>query len=84
MNGQPFENPNLQQRLAQAIADLEDLQCNLTARQSEAAQARNRETDALNAVNCAQKHFDALVAEMKKSAPQSTDWKRQPRQEHPA
>lgn len=41
-----------------------------------AASARIDETDALNKVNEAQRHFDALVAEVKKSAPRDTDWSR--------
>ena len=44
--------------------------CELTAR------ARNEETDARNKVNEAQKHFDELVALVKKSAPRNTDWMR--------
>jgi hypothetical protein len=44
--------------------------CELTAR------ARRDETDARNKVNEAQKHFDELVALVRKSAPRDTDWTR--------
>lgn len=41
-------------------------------RDSEAA--RTRETDALNALNRAQKAFDEAVAAVKKDAPWNSDW----------
>jgi len=40
------------------------------------SQARRDETTALNNANQAQKHFDELVAMVKKLAPRETDWKR--------
>ena len=42
------------------------------------ARALRDETDASNRVREAQQKFDALVAEVKKSAPRDTDWKRSP------
>ncbi len=42
----------------------------------ETSRVRSEECSALNAVNAAQKQFDAIVAEMKKQAPRDSDWKR--------
>ncbi len=67
---------SLNTQLANAVAAVASAQdylgrmCELTAR------ARNEEADARNKVNEAQKHFDELVALVKKSAPRGTDWTR--------
>lgn len=42
----------------------------------EARRARNKETDALNRLNEAQRAFDSAVDSMRKSAPRASDWKR--------
>ncbi len=42
--------------------------------ESETAHARSRETDALNRLNKVQQEITALMLEMKKSAPRSSDW----------
>jgi hypothetical protein len=41
-----------------------------------AAIARNKETDALNALNAAQAAFDKAAESMRRSAPRSSDWNR--------
>ena len=70
------QKQSLNTQLANAVAAVASAQdylgrmCELTAR------ARNEETDARNKVNEAQKHFDELVALVKKSAPRGTDWTR--------
>ena len=70
------QKQSLNTQLANAVAAVASAQdylgrmCELTAR------ARNEETDARNKVNEAQKHFDELVALVKKSAPRNTDWTR--------
>jgi len=45
---------------------------------SESLNTQHNETDALNRVNEAQKHFDSLVAQVKKSAPRGSDWRSLP------
>ena len=40
-----------------------------------AAAVRREETDATNRMNDAQKAFDARIDEMRKAAPQGSDWK---------
>jgi indole-3-glycerol phosphate synthase len=71
-------SPSLNTQLANAVVAVTKAQNHLIEMQRFAAQARSRETDALSAVNTAQKQFDALVAEVKKSAPPSTDWRKLP------
>jgi hypothetical protein len=43
-----------------------------------AAIARNKETDALNALNAAQAAFDKAVESMRRSAARGSDWNRLP------
>ena len=43
---------------------------------SVAAAGRNKETDALNALNAAQAEFDKTVEQMRKSSPRGSDWHR--------
>lgn len=43
-----------------------------------AAIARNKETDALNALNAAQAKFDKAVEHMRKTSPRGSDWNRPP------
>jgi indole-3-glycerol phosphate synthase len=47
---------------------------------TEEARASRDTTSALNALNEAQKAFDAAVAEIKKAAPRDSDWKRAERE----
>jgi hypothetical protein len=68
--------PSLNTQLANAVADVAKAQDQLIDAQREVSRARSRECDAINRVNVAQKHFDVLVAEVKKSAPRDTDWQR--------
>ncbi|MCW5720742.1 MAG: hypothetical protein KIS86_06330 [Devosia sp.] len=42
---------------------------------SRAANARREETDAINALNLAQKKFDDVVLKLKQAAPAHSDWK---------
>jgi beta-lactamase regulating signal transducer with metallopeptidase domain len=70
-------NQSLNTQLANAVAAVATAQDNLQRMTEIANSARREETDARNRVNEAQKHFDALVAEVKKSAPRDTCW-RQP------
>ena len=68
--------PSLNTQLANAVAAVARAQDALDQAARRASEARNIETDARNEVNKEQKHFDALVAEVKKSAPRDTDWRR--------
>lgn len=70
------KTPSLNTQLANAVAAVAAAQDYLERMSTLAASARRDETDALNKVNEAQRHFDALVAEVKKSAPRDTDWRR--------
>ena len=70
------KTPSLNMQLANAAAAIADAQDYFQRMAQLTAIARNKETDALNKLNDAQKNFDALVAELKKSAPRDTDWKR--------
>ena len=70
------KTPSLNTQLANAVAAVASAQDQLELMRDRTATARRNETDAWNKVNEAQKHFDALVAEVKKSAPRDTEWKR--------
>ena len=70
------KSPSLNTQLANAVAAVAQAQDYLHRMQELTAAARRNECDALNKVNEAQRHFDALVAEVKKSAPRDTDWRR--------
>lgn len=63
-------------QLANAITTVAVANDRLTVMRDRVATARSEETDAINKVNEAQKHFDALVSLIKQSAPHSTDWRR--------
>lgn len=67
--------PSLNTQLANAVAAVASAQDYFLRMRELTAQAQRNETDALNKVNQAQRHFDALVAEVKKSAPRDTDWR---------
>lgn len=67
--------PSLNTQLANAVAAVACAQDELEQAARRASEARNRETDARNKVNEEQRHFDALVAEVKKSAPRDTAWR---------
>ena len=67
-------SPSLNTQLANAVAAVASAQDHYHRAHEAANQARREETTALNKVNEAQRHFDALVAEVKKSAPRDTDW----------
>jgi hypothetical protein len=64
------------ERFATAVAELTDAQAHLERMRLITSEARNNECNALNKANEAQKRFDALVAEAKKSAPRETEWRR--------
>ena len=70
------KTPSLNTQLANAVADVAKAQDHLRHMSERVATASRDENDALNRVNEAQRHFDALVAEVKKSAPRDTDWRR--------
>lgn len=77
MNDQEIpKTPSLNTQLANAVAAVASAQDHLVRMTQFVSEARNKETDALNRVNEVQRHFDALVAEVKKSAPRDTDWRR--------
>lgn len=69
-------SPSLNTQLANAVAAVASAQDNLLRMRELTNHARSNETDALNKVNEAQRHFDALVALVKKSALRDTDWRR--------
>lgn len=70
------KTPSLNTQLANAVADVAKAQDHLKRMTDRSAAARREEVDAINKVNEAQRHFDALVAEAKKTAPRDTDWRR--------
>ena len=70
------KSPSLNTQLANALAALATAQDNLARLRAAADSARREECTAVFKVNEAQRHFDALVAEVKKSAPHDTDWRR--------
>lgn len=70
------KTPSLNTQLANAVAAVASAQDYYHRMHELANQARREETAALNKVNEAQRHFDALVVEVKKSAPRDTDWRR--------
>lgn len=67
---------SLNTQLANAVASIAAAQDYYQRTKERAAIARNEETDALNTLNKAQENFDNLVAEVKKTAPQGTDWRK--------
>ena len=67
---------SLNTQLANAVALVAAAQDYLRRMTELTASARRNETDALNKVNEEQRQFDALVAEVKKSAPRDTEWRR--------
>ena len=69
-------SPSLNTQLANAVAAVARAQDHHAHMRSMTAKARNDESDALNKVNEAQHHFDALVAQVKKTAPKESDWQR--------
>lgn len=70
------KTPSLNTQLANAVAAVAAAQDEFELMRARTEDARRDETRALNRVNEAQKNFDALVAEVKKSAPRDTDWRR--------
>ncbi len=68
--------PSLNTQLADAVATVAQAHDYLNRMRDLHARALRDETDAINKVREAQQHFDALVAEVKKSAPRDTDWKK--------
>jgi hypothetical protein len=70
------KSPSLNTQLANAVAAVASAQDYYHRMHELANQAHREETAALNKVNEAQRHFDALVVEVKKSAPRDTDWRR--------
>lgn len=67
-------SPSLNTQLGNAVAAVAQAQDHLETMKLRTAEAHKNECDAINRVNEAQRHFDALVAEVKKSAPRDTDW----------
>lgn len=58
----------------QAAQQLREARARYDGMHREYEAARSRETDALNALNRAQKTFDEAVAALKKDAPWNSDW----------
>jgi len=61
--------------MQEAIEELETASALLMKCQAATSTARNAETTAINRVNEAQKRVDTLIADMKKAAPQGSDWR---------
>jgi hypothetical protein len=72
---------SLNTQLANAVAAIASAQDHFDQKREIAAAARRNETDALNSLNEAQKRFDELVSEVKKSAPRDSDWAARQRSE---
>lgn len=71
---------SLSTKIANAVASVENAHDHLERMSELADAARRDETSARNLVNEAQRNLDALVAEVRNSAPRDTDWWRRPRQ----
>ena len=69
------KTPSLNTQLANAVAAVATAQDYLNRMTMLVETAHRDETNAINKVNEAQKHFDALVAEVQKSAPRGTGWR---------
>jgi chromosome segregation ATPase len=69
-------SPSLNTQLFNAVVQVARAQDRLKLMREQVALARSNEADALDKVNEAQGHFDALVSEVKKSATPETDWRR--------
>lgn len=63
-------------QLANAVAAVAVANDRLVVMRDRLREAQREETQAINNVNEAQKHFDELVALVKKSAAHGTDWRR--------
>ncbi|WP_217577363.1 hypothetical protein [Mesorhizobium sp. GbtcB19] len=61
--------------LAEAEKDLLAAKTAYEEAERKASWARSAETDALNGLNAAQKAFDAVLAEVRKSMPGASDWR---------
>ena len=70
------KSPSLNTQIANAVAAVASAQDYLTRMTDLTRAASHNETDARNKANEAQRHFDALVAQVKKSAPRDTEWRR--------
>lgn len=68
------QDASLSTQLANAVAAVASAQDHLQRMSDLTARASQNETDARNRVNEAQRHFDALVATVKKMAHYSTYW----------
>ncbi len=66
----------LNTQLADAAAAVASAQDYLVRMKALADSASRNETDALNKVNEAQRYFDSLVVQVKRSAPPCTGWGR--------
>jgi chromosome segregation ATPase len=71
-------SPSLNTQLANAVAAVASAQDRLAAMRESTARAMRDESHARDKVNEAQRHFDALVAEVKKSAMRDTEWRKAP------
>ena len=69
---------SIQRALVDILAELEQAKTDLAFADNKLSDVRAEHTAALNKVNRLQKEFDAVVDEMKKSAPRDSDWKRKP------
>lgn len=78
MIGRDERPRDLASELAAAGAELAGFFAAFQKADTELAHAKNIATDALNRVNQAQKKIDAIVAEMKRTAPRDSDWRRPP------
>lgn len=61
--------------LAEAEKDLLAAKTAYEEAERKSSYARSAETDALNRLNACQKAFDAVLAEVRKSMPRSSDWR---------
>lgn len=68
------KSPSLNAQLANAVAAIACAQDTLVQMAERTRHAQQAESDARSKVNELQKHFDALVAEVRKSAPLGSSW----------
>lgn len=76
MASDPTGQPSLNTQLANAVAELARAEDYLRRMTAQVAEARSKEANAIDKVNEAQRHFDTLVAQVKKAPPGGTDWYR--------
>lgn len=75
-----MSEPALSTQLQHLLADLQKANERLARADQAYGEANRERCSALNAANALQQEFDKLVAKVRTTAPQDTDWRRLARQ----